>query len=115
VTASTILLVNLASGYMIFALIAVIGFSYGGFLGVFPALTADFWGTKSMGMNYGIVLLGFGVGAIVSSYIAGYYKNLANVTKDLTTMQPAFIIASVAAILGVLLIAFLKPPIKKVG
>jgi OFA family oxalate/formate antiporter-like MFS transporter len=123
-TAVIILLVNLAAGYMILVLIAVVGFSYGGFLGVFPALTADFWGTKNMGMNYGIVLLGFGVGAIASSYIAGYYKNLANikevvdgVTKvvriDLGMMQPAFVIASVAAVAGLILMAFLKPPVRK--
>lgn len=119
VTAVIILFVNMASGYMIFALIAVVGFSYGGFLGVFPSLTADFFGSKNMGANYGIVLLGFGVGAIASSYIAGHYKNLANVvvdgvkTVDLTKMQPAFIIASAAAIAGLILIALLKAPGKK--
>jgi OFA family oxalate/formate antiporter-like MFS transporter len=53
-TAVTILLVKFANGYLIFALIAVIAFSYGGFLGVFPALTADFWGAKNLGTNYGI-------------------------------------------------------------
>lgn len=110
-TAGPILLVNVINGYMIFALIAVIGFSYGGFLGVFPALTADFWGSKNMGMNYGIVLLGFGIGAIASSYIAGYYKNIAG--TDLTKMQPAFIIASLAAVVGAILIAVLKPPVHK--
>jgi len=109
---------------MILALVAVVGFSYGGFLGVFPALTADFWGSKNMGVNYGIILLGFGLGAIASSYIAGYYKNLATiretvdgVTKvvgtDLTKMQPAFIIASIAAIAGLLLMLLLKPPVRK--
>jgi OFA family oxalate/formate antiporter-like MFS transporter len=123
-TAGIILLVNMVSGYMILALVAVVGFSYGGFLGVFPALTADFWGSKNMGVNYGIILLGFGLGAIASSYIAGYYKNLATiretvdgVTKvvgtDLTKMQPAFIIASLAAIAGLLLMLLLKPPVRK--
>jgi len=123
-TAVIILFVNMAGGYLIFLLIAVIGFSYGGFLGVFPALTADFWGAKNMGVNYGIVLLGFGVGAIVSSYIAGYYKNLANVKQvvdgvtkvvgtDLKQMQPAFVIASLAAVAGLLLLVFLKPPVRK--
>jgi MFS transporter, OFA family, oxalate/formate antiporter len=123
-TAGFILLVNWVSGYMILALIALVGFSYGGFLGVFPAITADFWGSRNMGVNYGIVLLGFGIGAIASSYIAGYFKNLANikevvdgVTKvvgtDLRKMQPAFIIASAAAVAGLVLMAVLKPPVRK--
>jgi MFS transporter, OFA family, oxalate/formate antiporter len=123
-TAGIILLVNWVSGYMILALIAVVGFSYGGFLGVFPAITADFWGSKNMGVNYGIILLGFGIGAIASSYIAGYFKNLATIKEvvdgatkvvgtDLTKMQPAFIIASAAAIAGLILMALLKPPVKR--
>jgi OFA family oxalate/formate antiporter-like MFS transporter len=101
--------------------------SYGGFLGVFPAITADFWGSKNMGVSYGIILLGFGIGAIASSPNAGYYKNLANikevvggVTKvmrtDLRKMQPAFVIASVASIAsvaGLVLMAALKPPVPK--
>lgn len=120
-TAALILLVNVVNGVMLLVLIALIGFSYGGFLGVFPVITADFWGMKNMGSNYGIILLGFGLGAIISSYIAGYYKNLANVTEtidgitkvvavDLTKMQPAFIIASGAAVVGAILIALLKKP-----
>ncbi len=120
-TAGSILLVNLAGGYMILVLIGVIGFSYGGFLGVFPALTADYFGTKNMATNYGIILCGFGIGAIGSSYVAGYFKNLANVTEvvdgvtkvvgtDLTRMQPAFIMASAAAVVGLLLMTVLKPP-----
>lgn len=107
-TAITILFVNLATGYWIFALIALVGLFYGGFLGVFPALTADFFGTKSMGMNYGMVLLGFGVGAVASSYIAGYFKNVA--AKDINLMLPAFIIASAAAVVGAILMFFVKPP-----
>lgn len=119
VTAISILFVSYVPGILIFVLIGIIGFVYGGFLGVFPALTADFWGSKNMGTNYGIVLLGFGVGAIVSSYIAGYYKNLANVMVDgvkkvvLSNMQPAFIIASLAAVVGIVLMLFLKPPAEK--
>jgi OFA family oxalate/formate antiporter-like MFS transporter len=77
-----------------------------------------------MGMNYGIILLGFGVGAIASSYIAGYYKNLATIKEvvdgatkvvgtDLGKMQPAFIIASLAAVAGLILMAVLKPPVRK--
>ncbi len=107
-TAVTILFVNLATGYWIFALIALVGLFYGGFLGVFPALTADFFGTRSMGMNYGMVLLGFGIGAVASSYIAGYFKNVA--AQDINLMLPAFLIASAAAVIGLVLMIFVKPP-----
>ena len=126
ITAGSILFVNHAEGYLIFVLIAVIGFAYGGFLGVFPSLAADFWGPKLMGVNYGIVMLGFGVGAIASSYVAGIYKNAANVTAvvdgvtvvvgtDLTKMQPAFLFASGASLLGLVLMLLLKPPKRRDG
>jgi len=76
-----------------------------------------------MGTNYGIVLLGFGIGAIASSYVAGIYKNAANITSivdgvskvtgtDLTKMQPAFLFASGAAVLGLVLMMLLKPPVR---
>lgn len=107
-TASIILLVNFATGFVIFLLIALIAFSYGGFLGVFPVLTADFWGAKNMSTNYGIIMVGFGLGAITASYIAGYYKNLA--VDDISLMFPAFIIASIAAVIGLVITVFLKPP-----
>ena len=109
-TSVIILFVNLATGYWIFALIALVGLFYGGFLGVFPALTADFFGARNMGMNYGMVLLGFGVGAIGASYIAGYFRNIAAAGKDINLMMPAFIIAAVAAVIGAALMFFVKPP-----
>lgn len=102
---TTILFVSSAKSYWILATIGLVGFSYGGFLGVFPALTADFWGTKNMGVNYGMVLLGFGVGAIASSYIAGYFKDL---TGGFTI---PFIVASAASFIGAILIFFVKNPV----
>lgn len=71
------LLVNSVNGYLIYVLIGFIGFFYGGFLSTFPSITADVFGPKYMATNYGMVLVGFGAGAIASSYIAGHYKNVA--------------------------------------
>ena len=54
-----------------------------------------------------VVLLGFGVGAVAASYIAGYFKDLSG------GFITPFLVASGAALLGALLIAFLKPPKNK--
>jgi len=105
-TAVFSLFVNMATGYWIFILIALIGFFYGGVLGTFPSLTADLFGAKHMAANYGFVLLGFGAGAIISSQIAGYYKNLA--INDINLMFPAFLIASCCAAVGIFLMFVLK-------
>jgi len=105
-TAIFALFVNLATGYWIFVLIALIGLFYGGILSTFPSLTSDLFGAKHMASNYGFVLLGFGMGAIISSQIAGYYKNVA--ATDINLMYPAFIIASCCAASGLLLMLTLK-------
>lgn len=110
-TAVLSLLVNVAVGYWIYALIACIGFFYGGLLSTFPSLTADLWGPKNMATNYGFVLVGFGVGAVVSSYVAGYYKNIA--AQDINLMFPAFLIASLCAMAGIVLIFILTALNKK--
>jgi Sugar phosphate permease len=106
ITAVLSLLVNSVNGYLIYVLIACIGFSYGGLLSTFPALTADLFGAKHMAINYGFVLLGFGAGAIISGQIAGYYKNIAS--SDISLMFPAFVIASCCAVAGIIMMVILK-------
>ena len=100
------LFVNAAEGYWIYILIAFIGLFYGGLLSNFPSLTADLFGAKHMSTNYGFVLLGFGAGAIISSQIAGYFRNIA--INDISLMFPAFIIASCCAGVAIVLMLILK-------
>ena len=111
ITAVLSLLVNSVNGYWIYVLITCIGFSYGGLLSTFPSLTADIFGAKHMAINYGFVLLGFGSGAIISSQIAGYYKNIAS--SDISLMFPAFVIASCCAVVGIVMMVILKKIHKK--
>ena len=103
IAALSIVGVSFTKAYLMLAFIAIIGFSYGGFLGVFPALTADFWGTKSVATIYGMILLGFGAGAVASSYIVAHFS----AAKAFTT---AFVIAGIAAVVGFVIMAMLKPP-----
>ena len=105
-TAALSLFVNAVSGYWVFALIALIGFFYGGIIGTFPSLTADLFGPKYMAANYGFVLLGFGAGAIISSQIAGHYRNVA--ANDISLMFPAFLIASCLAAVGLAMMLVLR-------
>ena len=50
---------------------AVVGFSYGSCLSIFPSATADQWGTKNMGLNYGALFTAWGVGGVVGPMLAG--------------------------------------------
>lgn len=106
IAGASIICVAFAKAYLMLVFIAIIGFSYGGFLGVFPALTADFWGTKHGAQIYGMVLLGFGVGAVASSFTIAYFSK----TKAFSS---AFIIAAIASVVGVVIISLVKPPLAK--
>ncbi len=106
-TAIFSLCINLVEGVFVYVLIALIGFAYGGFLCTYPAFTADLFGTKYNATNYGMVLLGFGSGAVAASYIAGYYKNVAK--DDINLMFPAFAIAAAAAVVAIVFILMIKP------
>jgi nitrate/nitrite transporter NarK len=50
---------------------AVVGFSYGACLSLFPATTSDRWGTKNLGLNYGILFTAWGVGGVAGPTLAG--------------------------------------------
>lgn len=105
------MLVGSVNGYLIYVIIGLIGFFYGGFLSIFPSFTADLFGPKHMATNYGMVLVGFGAGAVGSSYIAGYFKNVA--ANDIALMAPAFFIAAGCAGVAVILMLLLNPQSKK--
>lgn len=50
---------------------AAVGFCYGANLSLFPSATAGFFGTKNLGVNYGLVFTAWGVGGVFGSMTAG--------------------------------------------
>ncbi|MBI1832638.1 MAG: MFS transporter, partial [Planctomycetes bacterium] len=60
---------------LLFIAIGVAYWQYGGGLALLPAFTADFFGAKNLGFNYGLVFLGWGL-AFAVSQIAGYIEDL---------------------------------------
>lgn len=50
---------------------AFVGFNYGACLALFPAATADYWGTKNFGLNYGILFTSWGIGGVFGPILAG--------------------------------------------
>jgi OFA family oxalate/formate antiporter-like MFS transporter len=54
-----------------FILVAVVYWCYGTQLSVFASTTADFYGTKHLGLNYGLLFTAWGVAGILGPAIAG--------------------------------------------
>jgi len=50
---------------------ALVGFNYGACLSLFPATAADYWGTRNLGLNYGILFTAWGVGGVFGPILAG--------------------------------------------
>jgi MFS family permease len=50
---------------------ALVGFNYGACLSLFPSKTADQWGTRNFGLNYGIMFTAWGVGGVFGPILAG--------------------------------------------
>ncbi len=91
---------------------SIIGFNFGGNFALFPSITADFFGTKTVGKNYGIVFLAYGVAGLAGPKIAGFYKTNAQGATDPSAWMTPFIIAGVVCLVGALITLVAKPPRK---
>ncbi len=50
---------------------AWVGFNFGGNFALFPSATADYYGTKNLGINYGLVFTSYGLGGIAGPILGG--------------------------------------------
>ncbi len=97
----TMFFINSVSSFTTFTMaIMMIGFCFGGFMGIFPPITADMFGPKNLGMNYGIIFTAYGVAAFIGPRLAARIKEVNN--GDYTQ---AFLIAAGLSIVGIALTA----------
>jgi MFS family permease len=88
---------------------ALIGFNFGGNFALFPAATADFFGNKNVGKNYGWMFTAYGVGGIAGPIMAGKFGDLV-ASRGVTAWQSAFVIAGVACLVAAAIGLMLKAP-----
>jgi OFA family oxalate/formate antiporter-like MFS transporter len=85
----------------------LIGFNFGGNFALFPTITADTFGTKYVGQNYGWVFLAYGIGGIFGPILGGKLGDMGN-------FPLAFIICGILCIVASGIIAMVKTPQKSV-
>jgi MFS family permease len=100
---------GMVSGFIIAA--ALIGFNFGGNFALFPAATADFFGNKNVGSNYGWVFTAYGIAGIAGPLLAGHFKDTVQGTVQPDVWMTPFIIAAAACLLGALVMALTTRPI----
>ena len=89
---------------LFYLLLVVIYYCYGTLLSVFASTCADFYGTRNMGVNYGLLFSAWGVAGIVGPVIAG------RVFDATGTYEVAFYVAAVLSVVALAALMLSKPP-----
>ncbi len=84
--------------------VCAVGFAYGGYLALMPSLTADYFGTKSLGANYGYLFTAWGVAGVGGPFMIDYIKTATGAFTN------AMYVTAGACVVGIILAALAKPP-----
>lgn len=108
--------------------ICVVGLCFGGYLALYPAVTADFYGTKHMGVNYGWMFTAYGAGGLIGPFLAAYLMKVAKTVDyqvadaagqitqkafQVGDYRMAFLLSGVACLVAAVLMLLVKAPAAK--
>lgn len=112
-------------GYPLYLLgVSLVGLCFGGFLALYPALTADYFGTKNIGANYGVMFTAYGAGGIAGPYLAASLMRVVDkvtyqskdaagqIVEKLFTVgdyRLAFVVAGIACLIAAGLVMLIRP------
>jgi len=84
----------------------LIGFNFGGNFSLFPTITADTFGSKYIGQNYGWVFLAYGFGGILGPIMGGWLGDMGN-------FPLAFTICGILCLIAAAVMSQIKPAVKR--
>ncbi len=91
--------------------ICLAAFAYAGYLALMPALSADYFGPKNVGANYGILFSAWGIsGFVVPGYLEGLLDRARAAGNLLAGYQEVYMEMAVLAMLVACVAPFLRPP-----
>jgi OFA family oxalate/formate antiporter-like MFS transporter len=88
-----------------YLLVAVVYWCYGTQLSVFASTTADFYGTRNLGMNYGVLFTAWGAAGILGPAIAARTYVMAG------SYRYAFFAAAGLAVVALVSLSLARPPV----
>jgi len=92
--------------WMFYLFAAIYGFGHGGFFALFSPMVAEFFGTRSHGVIFGIVVCSGAIGGAIGPLLAGHIFDITQ------SYQIAFLIFLALSITGLLLTISLRPIIE---
>lgn len=105
ITIAALIIMSFANSSMaivFFIAVAMLGFSFGGPMVIFPPLTAKIFGQKHLGINYGIIFFGYSLSAFVGPRIAMHFYS------KIGTFLYSYYASAVLGIIGILFVIDLK-------
>jgi len=91
------------SAFLLFLAVGIAYWQYGGGLALLPSFTADFFGPKNLGFNYGLVFIGWGLGF--------FMVRLGGTIKDITgNLNYAFYMSACVLVIAVIIARVTKRP-----
>ena len=95
------------SPVMVYVVMALIGLCFGSCFSLFPASTADFFGAKNCGVNYGIVFTAYGIGGILGPMLSA---NLVPANPVISSYAMPGLILGILVAIAALMALVIKPP-----
>src|SRR5208337_2171092 len=96
-------IIGFKSVFLLFLAVGIAYWQYGGGLALMPSFTADFFGPKNLGFNYGLVFIGWGLGFFMA--------RLGGTIRDITgSLNWAFYMSGIVLIIAVILARVTKRP-----
>jgi OFA family oxalate/formate antiporter-like MFS transporter len=99
-----------AAPIMVYVVMALIGLCFGSCFSLFPSSTADFFGAKNCGVNYGVVFTAYGIGGILGPMLSA---NLVPANPSISSYAMPGLILGLLVGLAALAALVIKPPKKE--
>ncbi len=111
IIACLFLLRNATNFWQVLAGLCAVGFSYGGNFALQPSITADFWGTKNLGANYGLVFTAWGIAGFT---VPKYFAKIVQAAKDAGNVaagyNKTYFTLALFCVIGIVLVLILRKP-----
>ncbi len=96
------------SAWLMLLMYSLVGLTFGGTLTLFPSTNADWFGTTHVGVNYGIIFLGWGLGGVIGPLVGNFGVGA------LGGYQTGFVIAAVLGLIATLMAFTIRRPVAHV-
>ncbi|HOM29507.1 MAG TPA: MFS transporter, partial [Deltaproteobacteria bacterium] len=85
----------------------IIGWNYGAMFTLFPATCLQYYGAQAQATNYGLLFTSWGLAGFLGPFVGGWLKDTTG------TYSAPFVVGAVVVCVSVLIIALMKPPVRK--